>query len=380
LTWVRAALSPAVIVVALALGAWITVDRVLGDLDAAFFPASRAGLRGLILYQRGRFTEAARAYRDSLRKKLDASYADDPDGAWAVVVGDLDTAGRWARLTLQLVPSALEPRITLAEIALERGDLATSGRMLDEVLRERPDHLDALYLSALIQARRGDIGAAIERLNRGLVRSGVTASRPLLLWRVLELAGELEALPEPRRPLCLLAHLLRYVRIYDPAHAERIIAHARSAIARGDRPADAWLSIAIVEGRLGRTDAATDAMRTALALDPGHAEAAGWLAHDAWLRFDTLTRYRMVHAAFAARPTDPYFMAYVDEVLVGLLGDHHGVARLMERALAVDPDYLPAHERLAAAALRLGDPERAARHRAAAERLSRRRAAAEAAL
>lgn len=379
LTWARAALSRTVVIVALALGAWVAMDRLVGDLDVAFFPASRAGLRGLILYQRGRYAEAARAYRDSLRGTHRAGYADDPAGASAVAVGDLGTAGRWARLTLDLVPSALEPRVTLAEVALERGDLATAGTMLDEVLRRRPDHLDALYLSALVQARRGAIDGAIERLNRGLVRSGVTASRPVLLWRVLELIGELEGLPEARRPACLLAHLLRYVRIYDPAQAARITAHARAAIARGDRSADAWLSIGIVEARLGRPDAATEAMRTSFALDPRQAEAAAWLAHDAWLRHDVLARQRMVHAAFSARPTDPYFMGYVDEVLVRGLGDHHGVARLMERALAVDPDYVAAHERLAAAALRLGDHQRAGRHRDIAERLAARRAAAEAA-
>ena len=377
LTWVRAPLSRTVVVVALALGAWVALDRLVGDLDVAFFPASRAGFRGLILYQRGRYAEAARAYRDSLRGKYRASYADDPAGALAVAGGDFGTAGRWAGLTLALVPSALEPRITLAEVALERGDLAAAGPMLDEVLRRRPDHLDALYLSALVQARRGDIDGAIERLNHGLVRSGVTASRPVLLWRVLELVGELEALPEARRPACLLAHLLRYVRIYDPAQAARITAHARAAIARGDRSADAWLSIGIVEARLDRPDAATEAMRTSLALDPRQADAAAWLARDAWLRYDVVERQRMVHAAFSARPTDPYFMGYVDEVLVQSLGDHHGVARLMERALAVDPDYAAAHQRLAAAALRLGDHERAGRHRDIAARLFARRAAAE---
>jgi len=379
MTGVRAAMSRTVVVVAIALAVWVAIDRVVGDLDASFFPASRAGLRGLLLYERGRYADAARAYRDSLRGKLGVSYAADPAGVRAVAVGDLATASRWARLTLELVPSAVEPRVTLAEVAVERGDLGGASAILDEVLRRRPDHLDALYLSALVHARRGDIGEAIERLNRGLVRSGVTASRPALLWRMLELVGDLEALPEARRPSCLLAHLLRYVRIYDPAQAERITAYARAAIARGDRPADAWLSIAIVEDKLGRPDAAAEAMRRALALHPQQAEAANWLAHDAWRRFDVVTRHRMVRAAFSARPTDPYFLPHIDEVLVQRLGDHHGVAQLMEQALAVDPDYGAAHERLAAAALRLGDPQRAERHREIAERLAARRAAAEAA-
>jgi Tfp pilus assembly protein PilF len=379
MTWVRAALSRTVVVVAVALVAWVAMDRVVGDLDASFFPASRAGLRGLLLYERGRYGDAARAYRDSLRGTLRVSYAADPAGMQAVALGDLGTAEHWARLTLQLVPSALEPRVTLAEVAVERGDLAAASTILDDVLRRRPDHLDALYLSALVHARRGDFDEAIERLNRGLVRSGVTASRPALLWRVLELVGDLEALPDARRPSCLLAHLLRYVRIYDPAQAARITAYARRAIARGDRPAEAWLSIAIVEAKLGRPDAAAEAMRTALALHPRHAEAASWLANDAWRRFDVVTWHRMMHAAFTARPTDPYFMAPVDDGLVRRLGDHHSVAKLMEQALAVDPDYLPAHQRLAAAALRLGDPQRAGRHREIAERLAARRAAAEAA-
>jgi Tfp pilus assembly protein PilF len=366
----RAAASPLVVVIVILLAAWLTLHHAVGQLDVRFFRFSRDGIRGLVLYRQGRYTEAARAYRASFRSRFVMKYPEDAAGAQAVVGGDEATAIRWARLSLMLVPSALEPRVTLAEVAVDRGDFAAARATLDEVLARQPDHLDALYLSAVVAARLGDQGAAIERLNHGLIRHMAPAGRPLTLWRVVELIGDLQALPEAKRPLCLLAHLHRYLRIYDPSQADAVVANAQAAIARGDRPAEAWVSIAIVRAKQHRVDEAVAAMHTALTLDPRQTDAALWLSGDAGIRSDLLEQQRLARVAFEARPTDPYVLSLVDDLLVTKLGDHHGVIALMERALAVDPEYVPAHERLAAAALRVGDRALARRHQAIAARLA----------
>src|SRR5215470_3928213 len=97
--------------------------RTLGRLDSEFFRPSRLGLRALAVYLVGDHAEAARLYRVSLKGRVTTTYPDDPSGLDAVVAGDLDTAERRARLTLALVPGAVEPRITLGELALDRGHL-----------------------------------------------------------------------------------------------------------------------------------------------------------------------------------------------------------------------------------------------------------------
>src|SRR2546430_4998135 len=48
----------------------------------------------------------------------------------------------------------------------------------------------------------------------------------------------------PYTTLFRSAHLFRYLRIFDGAHAARALAYAELAVAANDRPADAWLTIA----------------------------------------------------------------------------------------------------------------------------------------
>jgi hypothetical protein len=209
---------------------------------------------------------------------------------------------------------------------------------------------------------------AIERLNRVLMREGV-ASRPLVLWRVMELAGELAARPVGQRPLCLLALLHRYLRIFDPDQASAVLAYATAAIDAGDRPADAWVSIGIARAKLHDAVGAAAAMERALALDPRHADVATWLAGDAQIRRDLVTEYRMTRAAFESRPSDPYVLDLVDDLVGRRLGDPRTQAELMTRAIQADPQSIAAHAGLAEAAERLGDGPRAAAERAVVERL-----------
>jgi tetratricopeptide (TPR) repeat protein len=350
--------------------------RTLAPLDREFFRPSRLAARGLVAYLAGDYARAGRLYRASFKHRMMSNYLDDPSGLDAVVAGDIDTAGRRARLTLLLVPGAIEPRITLGEIAIERRRFGEALTLLEEALSRRPDDPDALYLSVIALVRGGRHGEAIERLNRALLREAV-GTRPLVLWRVMELAGDLAERSTEKRPLCLLALLHRYLRIFDPRQAIRVLAYAGAAIDAGDRPAEAWVSVAIVRRKLGDSSGGADAMQRAFALDPRQSDVAGWLAGDAQLRRDLLAEYRMTRAAFENRPTDPYFLRFVDDLIGQRLGDPRTVVELMERAIAVDPSYIPAHVRLARAAERLGDTKRAAAERALVAALEAARRASE---
>ena len=159
-----------------------------------------------------------------------------------------------------------------------------------------------------------------------------------------------------QQPLCLLAHLHRYLRIFDGAHAARALAYAEGAVAANDRPADAWLTIAVVQDKLGRHAAAMQAARHALAADPRHAEAYRWAALEASRRGDLLLEYRMLRKAFESAPTDPFYVEDLGRVVLERLGDAHTMAALMEQALAADPSNAIARKHLAAARLALGAP------------------------
>ena len=84
----------------------------------------------------------------------------------------------------------------------------------DAVLRRWPDHVDALDPHSVAVARAGDPARAIQDLNR-VLRSSSVGGRDTILYRVMELAGELRERAPGAQPLCLLAHLHRYLRVFD---------------------------------------------------------------------------------------------------------------------------------------------------------------------
>jgi tetratricopeptide (TPR) repeat protein len=139
-------------------------------------------------------------------------------------------------------------------------------------------------------------------------------------------------------------------------------AYARRAITARDHPADAYLTVGVLLDKRGRYGEALAAFQDALAVKPDHAEALRWAAVEAWRRADLLLQYRMIKAAFEAAPTDPFYLEDLATVMVAQLGDLHGMAAFMERALELDETNAAAHEQLGRAAAGLGDPERARRH------------------
>jgi tetratricopeptide (TPR) repeat protein len=354
------------------MGLWGIAYQRLSTMSSTFFRVSTPGLRGLALYLQGDWAEAARSYRAGLQAWRRIEYADDPSGAFALTAGDLAGGERRARSTLRLLPAALEPRLTLGEVALDRGEFTAALGHFREVLARSPDDVDALLLSALARGRLGDPGAAIAAMSRGL-RQGSAGNRATLMFRMLELAGDLGSPERRARSLCLLAHLHRYLRIFDEAHGEIAASYATEAIAAGDRPADAYFVLGIVHDKRGRYRDALAAFQQATTHNPRHAEAYRWAAVEARRLQDPVLQYRMVRAAFEAAPGDPFYLDPLERVVLSWFGDARTMVALMERAIEVDANNPSAHERLARAAFALGERERAAEHTKRAAELRRQR-------
>ena len=349
---------------------WAVGYRALSSLGSSFIHLNRPGLHGLALYLRGDYGGAARAYREARRHSVLWPYANDPSGAWALYRGDLITAERRAETTLTLVPAALEPLLTRGEIALEQEEPARAAAYFGVVLGRHPDHVDALILSAVTFGRLGNETQAIDAVNRAL-RTGRAGTRPTLLFHVMEVAGDLARQPGP--PLCLLAHYHRYLRIFDEGQAHVALDYARRAVAAGDHPADAWLTIGIIHDKRGQHARALQAFQQAIAADPGHAEAYRWAAVQASHLGDKLLEYRMVRRALEAAPTDPFYVAPAERVVMRWFGDARTMVALLDRALEGNPANLAAHQAQERAVAALGDLERAALHKRQAADLLRRR-------
>jgi Tfp pilus assembly protein PilF len=361
-----------VLAMALMVG-WGLAYRRLTLMNGVPVTLSRPGLHGLVLYLRQDWAGAARKWREPRPGRV-PEYVDDTAGAYAVYAGDLALAERRARTTMLLVPSSVAPRITLAEIALDRGKPAEAIDHLQSVLALQPEHVDALLLTAVARSRRNEDRPAIAAFNRAL-RHNSAGSRPGLFLRVLELAGDLAPLGRPARSLCLLAHLHRYLRIFDEAHAELVMDWAHQAVAARDHPADAYLAMGIALNKRGHYADALAAFQQATSIDPRHAEALRWAGNQGRHLHDPLLQYRMAKAALEAAPADPYYLEVADYVVVKWFGDTKATAALMHRVVEADPKNADAHERLAKAAGQLGEVERSVTHaRRAAELRSQRSA------
>lgn len=356
----RVRFRPAIVVALVLALLWLTAYWHLSQLSWDLVQVSRSGPRALALYMVGNYRDASRAYRAGQHGRLEAQYMDDPTGYWALRAGHPDEAERRARISLALVPAAVEPQITLGELALERGQRPEAVSIFAAVLRRYPDHVDARYLGAVAMAHAGNPASAIESLNRAL-RANSAGGRDTILYRIMELAGELRARPPEQQPLCLLAHLHRYLRIFDERQGLTAMDYAHRAIKAGDRPADAYLTLGIVHDKRGEYAAARRAMRQAIAMNPRHAEALRWLAVEADNVGDTLMQYQMMTRAFEAAPTDPFYLPSLERVLVAKLGDPLGMATLMERAIALDATNAEAHAQLKKALALLGDHDGARR-------------------
>ncbi len=232
-----------------------------------FFQPSLSGAQGLAFYLLGDYARASRAYRAHLRAQVPATDAAPASVQDALLGGDLDQAERLARQDLERNPAAIAPHLTLGEVALERGALDRAPSSFGTALARDPNDVEALLLQSVTLARLGRDGDAITPFNRAL-RQGSVGGRLTLFLAMLETTGDLARRPASGRPWCLLAHYYRYLRVYGPSNARLAIRSAEAAIRGGDRPADAYLTLGIVHGKLGRRDRALAAFLAATEADP----------------------------------------------------------------------------------------------------------------
>jgi tetratricopeptide (TPR) repeat protein len=138
-------------------------------------------------------------------------------------------------------------------------------------------------------------------LQRALRHWRIESRITSFLW-ALETTGRLTRLPPGQRPACLLAHWHRYLRIFDPWQGWVAIRHAEQAIRAGDRPADAFVTIAIVRDKQGKPQATFEALMKALEIDPRNPEALLWAAKSYSERGDVANEFRVLKEAADAAP------------------------------------------------------------------------------
>src|SRR5262245_14747137 len=196
------------------------LDRV-GRMDVRFFASSLPAARAFAHYVIGDFGGAARWYRTSMAASVEPRQT---SSSGALLAGNQELAESLARRELVQFPDALAPVLTLAEVALARGQYDAALAHTARALTLSPDDYDALLITTLAQARRGDRGGALDTLKRAL-RQDRLERRYTVFLATLQAAGDLALQDDP--PLCLLAHVHRYLSAYDPARTDTAAQYAQ---------------------------------------------------------------------------------------------------------------------------------------------------------
>jgi tetratricopeptide (TPR) repeat protein len=319
----------------------LLVRHQLAGMDERFFHPSGPGVEGLVRYTLGDYAGAARAYR--------AHYATGYEPLPGLPSGPSPADKRSSAR-----PRDVQALLTEGEAALTRNDLDAAAQIYARVLAVETDQYDALLLTAVIESKRGRYGEAIQALNRAL-RHWSTESRITTFLTVLETTGELAQLPKGMRPLCLLAHYHRYLRIFDHAHAASTIRYAEAAIAAKDHADDCWFTIGMVYQRQDKPHASLEALLHAIGLNPRHAGALNAAGSIYQGRGDLLNERRMRAGALAAAPNDVFYAEPLLDLLIVRAGDFREALTIGETIRTLQPQNAVATEQLGEAYMLLGE-------------------------
>lgn len=323
----------------------VVIRNQFVQMDSRFLHPSIEGVKGLVLYLAGDYKNAAMAYRQHYQRLAELTGAVGNPGYAALIQGRLEAAKSISHLELSKDSHDTNALLTLGEIALaENPDRALD--FFAKVLDQQTDQYDALLLSAVARTKKGAYVAAIEDLKRAL-RWNRTETRVTSFLTILEATGELADRPKDERPACLLAHLYRYLRIYDESNARLANHYAELAVERGDRPSDAYTVQAIIAEWELRHDEALALADKAITADPKNAYAHRIAATIYADRGDLANEYRMRIGEMTAAPTDDFYAGAVFTYLTEKAGDYYEGLAMAKRVLQLSPNSAQALSRVA---------------------------------
>jgi putative PEP-CTERM system TPR-repeat lipoprotein len=319
--------------------------RSPGQPDAAL-------LKGEIHGARREYDAAVDAMHEVIKAQPRNGGARFAAGMMLVEAGKLDAAAAEIEAMKKAVPQDLRSRYLEALVLFRRNEPAKAKEALAQVLKAAPDHTPSLVLDGAIDYRLGQFGAAESALRRAVARQPQnTYARSLLAGTYLRL-GQPDKAEEVLEPGLRQApndpQLLRVA-------GEAALSHNDTKKAREyyERAAAASKSDASVRARLGQvkfaagdTEGGLRDLESAAEMDPGgmQADLAIISAHLSKREFDKALA--IADRLAQKQPKSP-LPPTIRGGILNAKGDPKGARASFERALELQPDYLPAVRNLA---------------------------------
>lgn len=264
---------------------------------------------------------------------------------------------RLAEEQLARNPEDINALLALAQTSYDQEDFPRTAEYLKQLQSLYHDNTDALLLAALLATRDPTRGDPILLLNQAL-RTGTAARNLTSFLNALEITGYLLSKPRRERPLALLAHYYRVLRIYDGGMAGIVIRTAHRAIQKGDHPADAFVCIGMIYKKAGKPYKALEAFRDSVAAVPSQALAYFQAAVLYELVGDTANQYLYLKNAFRADLADAFYLRALNRFLTDRK-ESLAIQRFVSEGLTANPNSIPAHAALASSLLMLSEKREA---------------------
>lgn len=330
---------------------YYVVQRVT-QLSEVFYGPETKSLKALALYEIGAYSSAAKHYRKDYADYLQTLQDVSPD-LLTFLRRDSEGAVQWAQRELTQNPNSIEAFLALARVAYDNKEYATAGDYTRRILALYWDNTDALLLAAFIATRDPSQGDPFRYLDMAL-RTGTAARNLPSFIHALEIAGQLQSQPRSERQYGLLTLYHRILMIHDSGMANRVMAMARRAVAKGDHLGEAFCGMGVIFEKTGWPHKALHAYQEAVRADPNHASAYYATARLYVRRQDDLHQYLFLKEATKASPADPFHFSALYNRLARKQ-EWYAITRVMQTAIQTDPGNLTAHVHLAWALENMGE-------------------------
>lgn len=318
---------------------FLSIQYYIQEIDGRFIQPSIYGAKAFIYYQIKDYEKASVNWKKHHQRMVETGISTGDDVFDALISGNLQTAKNISESIIKIDPSHIISFLNLGDIAFDENRFDDALHYYQEALKINNENFDALLGASLSNAMLGTYDNAINYLIACL-RTNYLESRVTSFLNTIRTLGYLEQNKigsDLNKPFCLLAHLYRYLMIYDPWKADAAVEYGWRAIRAGDRPDDAYITIGVMEQKGEKLKEALAHFLKAVEINPSNPEAYKKASSIYAKLGDLENEYRLRKSAFDANSQDDFYAYQLSQFLSNKFGDYYMALDYALKAYNINP-------------------------------------------